>query len=77
MAAVVNRPVVVICGPTASGKSDLAMQLALEYKGEIICADSRTVYRDMDLGTAKPSLVDRQRVKHYGLDVVFYPPTIY
>jgi tRNA dimethylallyltransferase len=61
---------VVILGPTASGKSDLGMKLAENYGGEIICADSRTVYRGMDIGTAKPSLVDQARVRHWGLDLV-------
>jgi len=63
-------PLVVIVGPTASGKSSLAMRLAEEYSGEIICADSRTVYKNMDIGTAKPSKEDQQRVPHWGLDLV-------
>ena len=63
-------PLVVIVGPTASGKTNLAIELADEFGGEIICADSRTVYRGMDIGTAKPSLHDRQRVPHWGLDLV-------
>lgn len=65
-----RKPLVVIVGPTASGKSDLAMEIAQEYDGEIICADSRTVYRGMDIGTAKPTLTDRQAVKHHLLDLV-------
>lgn len=55
---------------TASGKSALALELAKKYDGEIICADSRTVYRDMDIGTAKPSAADRSRVRHHCLDLV-------
>jgi len=62
-------PLVVIVGPTASGKSDLAIRLAEEFGGEIICADSRTVYADLSIGTAKPSAEDRQRVPHWGLDL--------
>lgn len=62
--------VVVITGPTASGKSALALDLAERYGGEIICADSRTVYQDMDIGTAKPSADDQRRVPHHLLDVV-------
>lgn len=61
---------VVIVGPTASGKSDLAMLVAKTYGGEIITADSRTVYRGMDVGTAKPSKTDQKEVPHWGLDLV-------
>jgi tRNA dimethylallyltransferase len=61
---------VVIVGQTASGKSALAMELARQFDGEIICADSRTVYRGMDIGTAKPSAEDRAKVPHHLLDVV-------
>ncbi len=63
-------PLVVIVGPTASGKSNLAVQLAKELNGEIICADSRTVYKYMDIGTAKPSAEDQATVPHWGLDLV-------
>lgn len=63
-------PLVVIVGPTASGKSSLAMDIARRYNGEIICADSRTVYRYMDIGTAKPSKKDRAEIPHWGLDLV-------
>lgn len=61
---------VVICGPTASGKTDLALRLA-ELRGiEVVSADSRQVYRGMDIGTAKPSHIERERVPHHLLDVV-------
>lgn len=63
-------PLVVIVGPTASGKSALAMELAAAFDGEIICADSRTVYKNMDIGTAKPSAEDQATVPHWGLDLV-------
>lgn len=63
-------PLVVIVGPTASGKSATAMRIAEEFNGEIICADSRTVYKGMDIGTAKPSAADRRKVPHWGLDIV-------
>jgi len=63
-------PLVVIVGPTASGKSSVAMQIATQYGGEIICADSRTIYKGMDIGTAKPSKQDQQEVPHWGLDLV-------
>lgn len=64
-----EQPLIVITGPTASGKSDVAMKLALKYCGEIICADSRTVYKGMDIGTAKPSPHDQRLVPHHLLDV--------
>lgn len=63
-------PLIVIVGPTASGKTGLAIQLAKEYGGEIICADSRTIYTGMDIGTAKPTKEEREAVPHWGLDVV-------
>lgn len=65
-----NLPLIVITGPTASGKSVLAVELAEEYGGEIICADSRTIYKGMDIGTAKPSLEEQARVPHHLLDIV-------
>ena len=65
-----KTPLIVIVGPTASGKTSLAINLAEIYGGEIICADSRTVYKDMDIGTAKPSYEDCQRVPHWGIDLV-------
>jgi tRNA dimethylallyltransferase len=63
-------PLIVIIGPTASGKSALGLELAEKYGGEIICADSRTVYKGMDIGTAKPTADERARVPHHLLDVV-------
>lgn len=63
-------PLIVIVGPTASGKSALAIELAEQWNGEIICADSRTIYKGMDIGTAKPSKADQARVPHWGLDIV-------
>jgi len=60
----------VIVGQTASGKSALAMEIAGKCNGEIIAADSRTVYRGMDIGTAKPTSEDRVNVPHHLLDVV-------
>lgn len=63
-------PLVVIVGPTASGKSATAMRIAQEFDGEIICADSRTIYKYMDIGTAKPTAEDRAKVPHWGLDLV-------
>lgn len=60
----------VIVGETASGKSDLALRLAQKYDGELICADSWTVRRDMNIGTAKPSSEERTQVTHHLLDIV-------
>ena len=65
-----TAPLIVITGPTASGKTSLAIKLAKKFGGEIICADSRTVYRDMDIGTAKPTPMEMQGVAHWGLDLV-------
>lgn len=70
MVAKLTPPLIVIVGPTASGKSDLAMAVARQVDGEIICADSRTIYKGMDIGTAKPSKQDQLEVPHHLLDVV-------
>lgn len=63
-------PLVVIVGPTASGKSSLALELAERFSGEIISADSRAIYKGMDIGTAKPTSEEQARVPHWGLDLV-------
>lgn len=63
-------PLIVIVGPTASGKTALAITLAERFNGEIICADSRTVYTHMNIGTAKPTASEQARVPHWGLDLV-------
>jgi tRNA dimethylallyltransferase len=65
-----DLPLVVIVGPTASGKTSLAIELAKKYDGEIICADSRTIYKGMDIGTAKPTADEQAIVPHWGLDLV-------
>jgi tRNA dimethylallyltransferase len=62
-------PLIVILGPTAVGKTELAIQLAERIKGEIISADSRLFYRGMDIGTAKPSKAERNRVHHHLIDI--------
>jgi len=59
-----------VLGPTASGKSDVALRLAEDLGAEIISVDSMQVYRRMDIGTAKPTLEERSRVRHHGIDVV-------
>lgn len=63
-------PLIVILGPTASGKTAYAIRLAQLMGGEVICADSRTVYRGMDIGTAKPTEPERAGVPHWGLDLI-------
>lgn len=63
-------PLIVIVGPTASGKSQLALDLAVQFNGEIICADSRTIYKGMDIGTAKPTASERRSIRHYLLDEI-------
>jgi tRNA dimethylallyltransferase len=62
-------PLIALLGPTASGKSSLALHLAERFDGEIVSADSRLVYRGMDIGTAKPSGAERDRVPHHLIDI--------
>lgn len=64
-------PLLVLLGPTATGKTALAIGLAEHFAGEIIGADSRQIYRLMDIGTAKPSSAERARVPHHLLDIVW------
>ena len=66
------QPVIALMGPTASGKSNLAMALAREREIEIVSVDSAQVYRDLDVGTAKPSNAERVAVPHHLIDLV--PP---
>lgn len=65
-----QSPLIVIVGPTAVGKTRLAIRLCYEFEGEVISADSRQVYRGMDIGTAKPTSEERQSVTHHLVDVV-------
>jgi tRNA dimethylallyltransferase len=62
-------PLIVIAGPTASGKTALALELAERFNGEIVSCDSVAVYRGMEIGTAKPTLDERARVPHHLIDV--------
>jgi tRNA dimethylallyltransferase len=66
----VPRSIVVLAGPTACGKSEVALLLAEQLGGEIVSVDSMQVYRGMDIGTAKPSSAERARVPHHLIDVV-------
>jgi len=65
----ISGDAVVLSGPTASGKSSVALQVAEAIGGEIVSVDSIAVYREMDIGTAKPTVADRSRVRHHLLDV--------
>ncbi|MCC5791870.1 MAG: tRNA (adenosine(37)-N6)-dimethylallyltransferase MiaA [Legionellaceae bacterium] len=65
-----NEPLFCLMGPTASGKTALALQLAKYFPIEIISVDSALVYREMDIGTAKPGLAERQQVAHHGIDLI-------
>jgi len=62
--------VIVIVGPTASGKTGVSIEIAKEIGGEVISADSRAIYKGMDIGTAKPSLEEQDGVPHWGIDLV-------
>ena len=64
---------VVVCGPTASGKTKLAVDLALEFGGEIVSADSMQIYKGMDIASAKPTEEEKQGVPHHLMD--FLEPT--
>lgn len=66
----IKNHVLFIVGPTASGKTNLAIKIAKKYNGEIICADSRTIYKYMDVATAKPSKKQQSEVPHWGIDLV-------
>ena len=62
--------VIVICGPTASGKTALSIELAKKINGEIISADSMQIYKEMNIGTAKPTKEEMQGIKHYLIDFI-------
>lgn len=62
--------VIVIAGPTASGKTALSIELAKKINGEIISSDSMQIYKDMDIGTAKVTEEEKQGIKHYLVDYV-------
>lgn len=63
-------PAIFLMGPTASGKTDLSMRLADKYNGEIISVDSALVYKELDIGTAKPSLAEQQAYPHHLIDII-------
>ncbi len=70
VARLVEPLVIVLAGPTASGKTSLSLHLAERFGGEIVSCDSVAVYRDMEIGTAKPDKADRERLPHHLIDVV-------
>lgn len=63
-------PLIVIVGETASGKTSAGIEVAKKVRGEIICADSRTVYKQMDIGTAKPTKDEQNEIPHHLIDVI-------
>ena len=65
-----KNKVIVICGPTASGKTSLSIELAKQIDGEIVSCDSMQIYKDMTIGTAKPTKEEMQGIKHYLIDCV-------
>lgn len=65
-----HPPVLVIVGPTGSGKTGLAIEVAKILNGEVISADSRAIYKGMDIGTAKPTIAEMDGVPHFGIDLV-------
>ena len=66
------KKVLVIAGPTASGKTALSIKLAQYFKGEIISGDSTQVYRELEIGTAKITEIEKENIPHYGLDLIHY-----
>lgn len=64
-----HPPLIVLLGPTAVGKTELSLSLCQQFDGEVVSADSRQVYRQMDIGTAKPSLAERALVPHHLFDI--------
>lgn len=65
-----SQVLIVVAGPTASGKSDLAIHLAQSFEGEIVCSDSLQVYRKLNIGTSKPSLKEQKLVPHHQIDII-------
>ena len=65
-----KQKVIVICGPTASGKTALSIELAKKVNGEIVSCDSMQIYKEMDIGTAKPTLEEMQGIKHYMIGMI-------
>ncbi|MBQ7097648.1 MAG: tRNA (adenosine(37)-N6)-dimethylallyltransferase MiaA [Clostridia bacterium] len=62
--------IIAVVGPTASGKTALAIEIAKEFNGEVVSCDSMQIYKHMDIGTAKPTIEEQQQVKHHMIDIV-------
>ena len=71
MVTTADKPLIVLIGPTASGKTSLALRIAEEFNGEIISCDSVAVYREMEIGTAKPTHQDRSLIQHHMIDIAW------
>jgi tRNA dimethylallyltransferase len=69
MVTATDHPLIVLVGPTASGKTSLALRLAEEFNGEIVSCDSEAVYREMEIGTAKPTREERALIQHHMIDI--------
>jgi len=69
-AALADGSLRIICGPTAAGKSSIALDLAGRHGADILSADSRQIYKRFDIGTAKPTAAERARVQHFGVDII-------
>jgi tRNA dimethylallyltransferase len=70
MSDITNKPkVIIIAGPTASGKTEISIELAEKFRGEIVSADSVQIYRRMDIGSAKPTAAERARAVHHMIDI--------
>ena len=65
-----DKPIIIIAGPTASGKTSLAITLAKKFNGEIVNADSRSIYREMDIATSKPTAEERKQIPHHLVDII-------
>ena len=65
-----DKDCIIVVGPTACGKSDYAIELAKKYNGEIINADSQQIYKDLCIGTAKPTIEEMQNIPHHLFDFV-------
>ena len=70
------NPLITIVGPTAVGKTDLTLELAEQLNAEVISGDAYQVYKQLNIGTAKPSLDELNRVKHHLIDILEVHPTM-